>query len=273
MPESEMPQQAWYRRLIFIFIFIATNILAFITLPLLVTPQTQVIRNSTGNSLLLPIYYIVSIVAFTAFFIYLSRKRKIGILKGLVAILLGYSVFVLLLLDLSFLYFLVDLIISAVAAFLLIYYSFRRARSAIYLLGIIMGAGVSAVLASIISIEITIVIIAVFSIYDSLSVNISKSMIEVAETALDSGLPLLFTAGDKENPIAMGFGDTVLPTFALISIYLTFNLEAFLISLIVTLVSFGPMMYFASKRPQPGLPYLINAVFIGLVIYLLIGHI
>jgi len=269
MSESEVPKQAWYRRLIFLFIFILTNILAVYSLPLFVSPATQSLKQSSGNSLIFPIYYITAIILFTLVFIYLGRKRKISILKSLVGILLGYSLFVILLMDFSFLYLIPDLLLTIMLTIALIFYSFRKIKIAIYSLGIILGAGISAILASIITLQITIVIMAIFAIYDYLSVNISKSMIEVAETAMDSGLPLLFTAGEGDETIAMGFGDTVLPTFALMAILVNLNFTAYAISLAFAVASFIPMMYFASKKPQPGLPYMMNGIFIGLIIYLI----
>jgi len=130
----------------------------------------------------------------------------------------------------------------------LIFYSFRKIKIAIYGLGIILGAGIAAILASIITLQITIVIMAIFAIYDYLSVNISKSMIEVAETAMDSGLPLLFMAGEGDETIAMGFGDTVLPTFALMAILVNLNFTAYAISLGFAVASFIPMMYLLPKN-------------------------
>ncbi len=272
MPESKMPKQTWYRRLIFLFIFVLTNVLAIYSLPLFISPATQSLKESSGNSIIFPIYYIAAIILFTLVFIYLARKQKISVLKILIGILLGYSLFVILLMDLSFLFLIPDFIITVMLTVTLIFFSFKRKRIAVYALGIILGAGIAAILASIITLEITVIIMAVFSIYDYLSVNIAKSMIEVAETAMDSGLPLLFSAGEGDETIAMGFGDTVLPTFALMAILVDVNFTAYAVSFAFAAASFIPMMYFASRKPQPGLPYMMNGIFLGLIFYFISLH-
>lgn len=160
MPEPEMPKPTWYRRLIFILIFLATNALAYITLPLFITPATDSIKHTSGSSLIFPIYYIVAIILFTVVFINLARKRKLSLLKALVGVLLTYSIFVILLIDFSFFYLIPDLSITIISTALLIFFSFRGKRPAIYILGIVLGAGVAAVLSSIITIQITIIIMA-----------------------------------------------------------------------------------------------------------------
>ncbi len=270
MPESEMPQQKWYKRLIFLSIFIITNILAIFSLPLFVNSGTQSVKESTGSSFIFPIYYISAIILFTLLFIFLARKKKISVLRTVILILLGYSLFVILLLDLSFLNLIADFALTIAITAILILFSFRGNNVAVYLLGIILGAGIAAILASVITLQITIIIIAIFAIYDYISVNISKSMIEVAETAMDSKLPLLFTVGKGDETLAMGFGDVVLPTFALMSILLNISFAAYIITLLLTIISFFPMMYFASKKPQPGLPYMVNAIFLGILVYLVL---
>lgn len=271
MSESEMSKQAWYKRLIFLAILLVTTAVAYVTLPLFVTSATEQIKNTTGSSLLLPIYYLAAIVAFSLFFLLMARTKKISILRIIVAIILSYSAFIILLIDFSSIVFpALDLSLSIIVTGLLVYFSFKGNKIAVYVIGIVLGAGIAVILASIVSIYIAIVIMAAFAIYDSIAVNVAGSMVEIAETAIDSHLPLIFTAGKDESLVAMGFGDTVIPTFGLISVLTYFHsFIAFLIALLSVAVAFFPMLYFASKRPQPGLPYMLNALFIGIIIYMI----
>lgn len=264
-----MSQSDWYRRLTFLFIFIVTAFLAKFTSFLFVTPETEAIKNTSGNSVLLPIYYIAAVIAFSSVFIILARRKRMSILKIIVAIVVAYSSFIILLIDFSYFTALIDIVLSLVLTAFLLYFSFKRVRVATYVIGIVLGAGIAVILASIISVRIAIIIMAVFSIYDSISVNVSGSMVELAETAIDSGFPLLFTAGKGDDIIAMGFGDTIIPTFGLMSVFLYYKYDfmSLLVPLLFVIFSFFPMIYLASKRPQPGLPYMLNALFLGIITY------
>lgn len=270
MPESKMSKSEWHSRLVFLLLLIVTIAVAVFTSFLFITPETEAMKNTAGNSFLLPLYYVSAIVLFSIIFIILARKKKVSILKTIVTVLIAYSTFLILLIDFSMLSYLLDIGIATVLTGLLLYYSLKKVRIVTYILGIVMGAGVAVILASFISIRIAIIMLAALSIYDSVSVNVSGTMIEIAETAIDSGLPLLYTAGKDDQLVAMGFGDTIIPTFGLLSVFVYYNysLEALLVPLIFVLISFFPMIYLASRRPQPGLPYMLNALFLGIIVYI-----
>jgi len=256
-------------RYYFIVIFIVANAIAFILLPIYVNPYTEEIKSTSGSSYSFPILYVILIVSFAAFFIFMARSKRVSLLKILIYIFTGYALLVIMNLDLSFLNPFVDLIISIIATVLIIYFTYKGSSISLTALGLILGSGVALLLASTFDFYITVIIGAIFSIYDALSVVLIGSMVEMAQTAMDHKMPLLFTYGESDEKIAMGFGDVIIPTFVLFSILINFGLQAYLYSFIFALISFLPINILASKRPQPGLPFLINAIFLGIILFLL----
>lgn len=267
---SESKGVQWeINRYVFVLIFLVTNALAFLLVPFYINTYTENIKASSGNNIGFPIYYVLLMIAFSIFFILMARKRKISILKGVLYFAIAYSLFIILLFDFSPFPAIIEITASLAITILLIYFTYRGNNISLTALGIIVGSGVALLLASIFYIQITIIIGAVFSIYDALSVVLVGSMVEMAETALDNKMPLLFTYGQDEAKIAMGFGDVIIPTFILFSIFVTFGLTAYLISLLMGAISFIPINYLARKSPQPGLPFLINFIFLGVIIFLI----
>ncbi len=273
MPESgtsESKRFQWeVNRFVFVVIFLATNVLAFLLVPFYINTYTESIKASSGNNIGFPIYYILLMIVFSVFFILSARKRKISLLKGILYFAIGYSLFIILLFDLFLLPAIPEIALSFLITALLIYFTYRGNNISLTILGIIVGSGIALLLAAIFYIKITIIIGAIFSIYDALSVVLVGSMVEMAETALDHKMPLLFTYGKDEAKIAMGFGDVIIPTFILFSIFVTFGLIAYIISLFLAAISFIPINYLAKKSPQPGLPFIVNFIFIGIIIFLI----
>lgn len=256
-------------RYIFILIFLVTNALAFLLVPLYVNTYTQSIKSSSGNNYGFPVFYIVLTALFSAIFIFLARRNRISVLKLILYIAVGYSLLIIFLFDLAILPSLLEISLSFVLTIIILYFVYKNNNISLTILGIILGSGISLLLASIFTIQISIIIVAIFSVYDALSVVLIGSMVEMAETALDNKIPLLFSYGEKEEKIAMGFGDVIIPTFFLFSIYVNIGFTPYIISLIMASVSFILINYLAKKSPQPGLPFIINFIFIGLIFYLL----
>lgn len=256
-------------RYYFIIIFLVTNALAYFLVPLYINPYTENVKSSSGNNIGFPIFYIALIVVFSIFFIFMARLKRISILKTIIYIFIAYSLFIILLFDLSILSTIPEVIFSGMITAILLYYTIKGKSLSLTVLGIILGSGIALILSSIFYFEITIIIGAIFSIYDALSVVLVGNMVEMAETALDNKIPLLFSYGEEESKVAMGFGDVIIPTFVLFSIYTTFGLIPYLIGLTFACLSFIPINFLANKSPQPGLPFIINFIFLGLILYLL----
>ncbi len=269
-PEIHQKSEKRITRYYFLILFLIANGISYLLLPIYINPYTEEIKSTSGSSYSFPIIYVILIVAFAAFFIFMARSKKVSLLKTLIYIFTGYTLLVILNFDLSFLSPLVDLLISIVTTVVILYYTYKGNSASLTILGLILGSGVALLLASIFSFYVTLIIGTIFSIYDALSVVLIGSMVEMAQTAMDHGMPLLFTYGKSDDKIAMGFGDVIIPTFVLFSILTNFGLNAYLISLILALISFIPINILATKRPQPGLPFLINSIFLGLILFILL---
>jgi presenilin-like A22 family membrane protease len=252
---------------------------------------------SNPESIFNTLYYILLILAFTAFLlviIKLGKRWVIQLIIGLVIISTLYFVYTSLLLELIQIGWLVAIGATAFTAFLLFYYPEWWIIDAV---GILIGAGAAAIFGISLAVLPTLVLLIALAIYDFVSVYETKHMIALAEGVVDLKLPVLFvlprkkgyshikwareasqTAGEEKlerrEALFMGLGDAVIPTILVISAN-TFlvaptigfvNAPAFGAAL-GTIVGYVALMYYAFKgQPHAGLPFLNSGAIGGFLI-------
>ncbi len=246
--------------------------------------------DSTANSL----YYIVVILVFT-FLLLMALKRNMQWIIQLVMLLAVAStifyVFMALMLlvtDSGTIINVVSLFCSIVLTVLL--YKFPE-WYVINTIGLIIGAGASAIFGISLSIIPVVVLLSLLAIYDAISVYKTKHMIDLAEGVMDLRLPILFVIpkklnysfikdnfkkeeGEEKEAFFMGLGDAVMPTILVVSAniflskysplqYMGISYPA-IGAIIGTLIGYAALMVFVMKgKPQAGLPFLNTGVILG----------
>jgi presenilin-like A22 family membrane protease len=164
--------------------------------------------------------------------------------------------------------------------------------------GLLIGAGASAIFGISLSIIPVVVLLGLLAIYDAIAVYRTKHMIDLAEGVMDMRLPILFVMpkhmkysfiedsfkkeeGEEREAFFMGLGDAIMPTILVVSanVFLTdayriagfINIPA-LAAMVGTLVGFIALTVLVMKgKPQAGLPFLNGGVILGYIVGVLIA--
>ncbi|TGC08916.1 presenilin family intramembrane aspartyl protease PSH [Methanolobus halotolerans] len=253
--------------------------------------------DSASNSIL----YIIAILIFT-FLLLMAMKRgmqwiiQLTILLAVSATM--YYVFYALL-SLTEMSIMTNNAVSVTIALILtgLLYKFPE-WYVINTIGLIIGAGASAIFGISLSIIPVVVLLALLAIYDAIAVYKTKHMIDLAEGVMDLRLPILFVMpkhlkysfirdsfkkeeGEEREAFFMGLGDAIMPTILVVSanIFLTdtyriggfINIPA-LGAMIGTIAGFAVLTILVMKgKPQAGLPFLNGGVILGYIAGVLIG--
>ncbi|MCC7576503.1 MAG: hypothetical protein KK926_06680 [Methanomethylovorans sp.] len=256
--------------------------------------------DSTANSL----YYIVVILVFT-FLLLMALKRNMQWIIQLVVLLAVastiYYVFMALMLLVTDSGTVINVVSFSFAIVLtVLLYKFPE-WYVINTIGLIIGAGASAIFGISLSIIPVIVLLSLLAIYDAISVYKTKHMIDLAEGVMDLRLPILFVIpkklnysfikdnfkkeeGEEREAFFMGLGDAVMPTILVVSANIFLSkyspLQYMGISypsigaMIGTLIGYAALMVFVMKgKPQAGLPFLNTGVILGYATGVLISGI
>ncbi|UZE91952.1 MAG: hypothetical protein IB616_04305 [Methanosarcinales archaeon] len=152
------------------------------------------------------------------------------------------------------------------------------------IVGVLIGAGVTAIFGISLDIKPTLVLLIGLAVYDAIAVYKTKHMIALAEGVMELRLPVMFVVpkhrgysflknGSKKGERGayfMGLGDAVIPSILVVSanVFIApsagfLNLPA-LGAIIGTLIGFVVLTKFVAKgEPQPGLPFLNSGAIIG----------
>jgi len=278
-----------------VFFIVATQCMALLLASSFQAAGVKAFSNpeSVFNSL----YYILLILAFTAFLLVIIKSGKrwvMQLIMGLVIIWTLYFVYSSLLLELTQIGWLVAIGGTAFTVFLLFYYPEWWMIDAV---GILIGAGAAAIFGISLAVLPTLVLLIALAVYDFVSVYETKHMIALAEGVVDLKLPVLFVLPRKKGyshvkwvreasqttseeklgrreALFMGLGDAVIPTILVISAN-TFlsapsigfiNAPAFGAAL-GTIAGYVALMWYVLKgTPQAGLPFLNSGAIAGFLI-------
>lgn len=262
----------------------------------------------------IPLLYILLILAFTAVILFLAKKGKLGFIQAFVLFASGLALMYVLFVPYSYLleflagnqlrYYYEELsylllVLSVVTAFFLTYLLYKFPEW--YVLngiGIIIGAGIIAILGISLGILPLFILMIGLALYDAISVYKTKHMITLADAVTEKRLPVVLVMPKKKGyslrkqpglkeslaskkkmeAMFMGLGDIVFPGSLVVSA-MTFlstdpnmaptgqSFAVAVFTLIGTLVGYTVLMRYVLKgRPQAGLPLLNAGAILGFAV-------
>jgi presenilin-like A22 family membrane protease len=247
------------------------------------------------------VYFFLTLIAVTAVLLIVAKFWMKRVVQIIVLGSVGYVVFFVFYLLLSFVVselLALALSIAAVSAFLILLVKYPE-WYVIDVCGVLLGVGSIAMLGISLGIFLVIILLAGLAVYDAISVYKTKHMIDLADVVLDLKLPVMLVvpkkigyslvketkslkeklqAGEKREAFFMGLGDVVMPGILVTSAFYNIaggGLTVALSVMLGTLVGFGVLVVFLVKgKPQAGLPFLCSGAILGYLVssYLLYGH-
>jgi presenilin-like A22 family membrane protease len=265
------------------------------------------------NDLRIPLLYIVLIIFFSLAVLFLAKRRKLGFIQGLILFASGMALMYVLFIPYGYLigFLAGDLVYyrdyAEALSYLVLFLSIGTAATLTYLLykhpewyvvdsiGIVVGAGIIAILGISLGILPIFILMIALAIYDAVSVYKTKHMLDLADVVVKKRLPVVLVMPKKKGysfkrqpgikktlekdakreAMFMGLGDVVFPGSLVISAmtFLSTNSDALptmkslgvaICTLVGALVGYGVLMRYVLKgRPQAGLPLLNAGAILG----------
>lgn len=301
-----MPLRDHLPELSSLIVFVAASLFAvFIASYLQVTGTAPSQGSSTGIFSI--ILYLVITVVFSFLVLYLARKKRLKIIRIVFLFLSAYIIFFVSLIvgnafysgiyiifypfgpmflntALHFADYDFYIIWLATPVVLMYYLIWKNEWYITNLVGFIMSAGLASLWGLLLNVWYSVVLLAVFAVYDYISVYRTKHMIGLAKAAIDEKLPMLFVFPTERHfsmdsvtwderaqagVMMLGFGDIALPSIlvASSSIYGLSNSIAFLLfPLIGALLGMSVLLFFGVKKPAPGLPFINSGAILGFLV-------
>ncbi|MHB1439885.1 MAG: presenilin family intramembrane aspartyl protease PSH [Cuniculiplasma sp.] len=255
-----------------------------------VAPTNPSQNTSAGFGYVL--YFIVAVILMSAVILYVSKKKKTGILKVIFVLSMVFVIYIVSSLLYALLpinypeYYFLSFGTPVLFLYLLL---FRQNWIIINIAGVLTSAGLAAIWGVDLGLYAAIVLMIVFAVYDYIAVYKTKHMLDIARATTSSNMPLFFIVpenlnfdmkdtdidapreeGRERGAIMIGFGDIAIPNVMVLSSYLYGGTTTFFIlPLLGGIVAMFALFSFI-KRPAPGLPFLNTGVLLGFVIALLI---
>ena len=234
------------------------------------------------------LYYLIAAIVFSAVVIFIGRKKLGSILRliffGMIAYVTFYvwSILGLYIAQTYAEYYAISFGAPVIMVILLI---FKYEWYVVDAAGFFLSAGVASIWATILGVWAAVIFLAVFAIYDYISVYRTRHMISLAGTAMASKLPMLFVFPSKrgtrisdmsfpttpaehprEGTFMLGFGDIVFPCMMVASsaLYGIGNIVPFLVlPLGGAVIGIVILLFTDVSRPAPGLPYINTGAILG----------
>jgi presenilin-like A22 family membrane protease len=280
--------------------FLALSVTAPLEASASISAAGATVAFGNPNDLWNLVYFFLALIVFTAVILLVSKFWKKQAVK---VIFLGAIA----LLDVYVFYSLLATVLSvalslglslAASAVILIVLVKNPEWYVIDISGILSAFGAIALVGISLSVSIVIGLLIIMAVYDAISVYKTKHMIDLASTALDEKLPVLFIipkkrgysfakevkslkeklkTGEKRNAFFVGLGDVVIPGILVVSAFHNLASNGLLMAISVmlgTLVGFTVLTAFVLKgKPQAGLPFLSTGAILGYLLasYLIFG--
>ena len=248
------------------------------------------------NDPLIPIYYIVAMIAFTFAVLYIIKKKREDIVRvlflGAVAFTIFYVILVIMLLvDTG----LIALVGSVIIAGIITYYLIKKPEwYVIDAAGVLVAIGVIGIFGISLNILPVMILLIALAVYDAISVYGTKHMVALADGVTQMRLPILLVIpkkrgysylqakplkeqlaeGGEREAMFMGLGDIIIPGVLIASAFnflptdavagMTGNVLVATGALIGSVIGFAVLMTYVLKgNPQAGLPLLNGGTIIG----------
>ena len=242
------------------------------------------------------IYFIVAVILMSVVILYISKKKRLGILRIIFVLSMVFVIYIVSSLLYALLpitypeYYFLSFGTPVLFLYLLL---FKQNWIVINIAGILTAAGLAAIWGVDLWLYAAIVLMIVFAIYDYIAVYKTKHMLDIARATTSSNMPLFFIVpenmnfdmkdadidipreeGRERGAIMIGFGDIAIPNVMVISSFLysgatTSSLSFFILPLLGGIIAMFILFSFI-KRPAPGLPFLNTGVLIGFIIALVL---
>ena len=242
------------------------------------------------------IYYIGLILGFTGLILYAFKKNIKWMIHGFILFSVGATLYYVFLAIFAIFMDETASIILTLAlslALTVLLYLFPE-WYVIDIIGILIGAGVTAIIGISFGVMPTLILLILLAVYDAISVYQTKHMLALAEGVMDMKVPILFVIPNhlnfsfrdykyekdaKREAFFMGLGDAIMPTILVVSanVFITegymnlpliglLNMPA-LGAALGTIVGFAVLMAVVAKgNPQAGLPFLNTGAILGYVV-------
>ena len=279
-------------------LFVIIDTLALLT----VEPYeaSGVIVFSNPNDPMDIVYLFLTTLAFTFTFLLIARFWKKQLIRGIVLMSIGLTVFSTVSTLLATLFpeeWSLFLSITTVVILLLILIKYPE-WYVVDICCIIVGASAIVMLGISLSIFLVIVLLIGLAIYDAISVYMTKHMIDLADTLLDLKLPIMLVIpitrnysliretkslkvklkdNEKRDAFFIGLGDIIMPGTLVASTFHSITSNGLPVALSVmlgTILGLIVLMKAVIKgKPQAGLPFLCGGAILGYLLssYMLFG--
>ncbi len=308
-----------YSSVIFMgFIFVATIGLAMLLSLPFMDNGYQAFEDP--NDLTIPVIYVIFILLFSGAILFLAKKKKLGIIQALVLFASGMALMYVVAIplwwiivslagnsiyfyydEIGWLHFLLTIGLSAFLTWILYKYP---EWYVVDTLGMLVGAGIIAILGISLGILPIFILMIALAIYDAIAVYKTKHMIDLADSVIEKRLPVILVVpkvknyslkkqksikksikGDaKREAMFMGLGDIVFPGILVVSA-MTFlapiyeggevvgwsptmdSVGVAICTLIGAMIGYSILMHYVMKgRPQAGLPLLNSGAILGFAV-------
>jgi presenilin-like A22 family membrane protease len=242
------------------------------------------------------VYYIGLILGFTVVILYAFKKNIKWMIHGFILFSVGATLYYVFLAIFAIFMDETASIILTLAlslALTVLLYLFPE-WYVIDIIGILIGAGVTAIIGISFGVMPTLILLILLAVYDAISVYQTKHMLALAEGVMDMKVPILFVIPNhlnfsfreykyekdaKREAFFMGLGDAIMPTILVVSanVFITegymnlpliglLNMPA-LGAALGTIIGFIALMAVVARgNPQAGLPFLNTGAILGYVV-------
>jgi len=251
------------------------------------------------NDPLIPIYYIIAMVAFTFVVLYIIKKKRDDIVRVVFLGAVGFTIFYVILSVMM--YFdpgLISLLASVAVTAIITYYLIKRPEWYIVdAAGVLVSIGVVGIFGISLTILPVLILLIILAAYDAISVYGTKHMVALADGVTKMKLPILLVIpkkwgysyltqkplmqqleeGEEREAMFMGLGDIIIPGVLIASAFnflptgtlggIDSSLLVALGTLVGSLAGFALLMRYVLKgNPQAGLPLLNGGAIAGYII-------
>jgi len=277
-----------------IVLFVLSSVFAIYLASIALSIKVVSPPRSTTTGIYYIFYYIVAALVFTFLLLFLGRRYRLNFLRWLFVAMIALVVFYvfnylgLVIADTYEQYYAIIIAAPVITVVSLVVY---RRWFVVDIAGFFLCAGLAFVLGVLLGLWAAAIFLAIFAIYDYISVYRTKHMVGLAKMALDLDLPMLFVIpsepmsgevkidigeeGRDQGAMALGFGDIAFPGIMVVASWvyghgIHHGLPFALFPIAGGVAGMLYLMFGDVKKPAPGLPFINTGVILGALLSYLI---
>jgi len=277
-----------------IVLFVLSSVFAIYLASIALSIKVVSPPRSTTTGIYYIFYYIVAALVFTFLLLFLGRRYRLNFLRWLFVAMIALVVFYvfnylgLVIADTYEQYYAIIIAAPVITVVSLVVY---RRWFVVDIAGFFLCAGLAFVLGVLLGLWAAAIFLAIFAIYDYISVYRTKHMVGLAKMALDLDLPMLFVipsepmsgevkidigeGGRDQGAMALGFGDIAFPGIMVVASWvyghgIHHGLPFALFPIAGGVAGMLFLMFGDVKKPAPGLPFINTGVILGALLSYLI---